>query len=82
MLCSRVTPFSKLPNNSEVNYFPVWYSCVHAFRDERIEMSGTATVERNDHKFVNELFGLGGNSTVYRPPPRDTVDVHDDGDYN
>ena len=25
-----------------------------------------------DQKFVNELFGLGGNATVYRPPPRDS----------
>ena len=29
----------------------------------------------HDIKYVNELFGLGGNSTVYRPPPRsDAVD--------
>jgi len=33
------------------------------------------TEPENDHKYVNELFGLGGNSTVYRPPPRsDAVD--------
>lgn len=23
-----------------------------------------------DGKFTNELYGLGGNCTVYRPPPR------------
>ena len=27
-----------------------------------------------DRKFVNELFGLGGNSSVYRPPPRESSD--------
>jgi hypothetical protein len=31
----------------------------------------------NDHHFVNELYGLGGNSTVYRPPPRDIVNDDD-----
>ena len=35
-----------------------------------------------DRKFVNELFGLGGNSSVYRPPPRDSSDnvSNDNGD--
>mmetsp|Transcript_12257 Transcript_12257/g.14800 ORF Transcript_12257/g.14800 Transcript_12257/m.14800 type:complete len:299 (-) Transcript_12257:47-943(-) len=36
------------------------------------QFGGVSTME-SEHKFVNELFGLGGNCTVYRPPPRDTV---------
>lgn len=33
-----------------------------------------------EQKFENELFGLGGNCTVYRPPPRDesSADAPDD----
>jgi len=33
-----------------------------------------------DQKYGNELFGLGGNCTVYRPPPRDesSTEVPDD----
>jgi CCR4-NOT transcription complex subunit 7/8 len=36
------------------------------------QFGGVSSME-SDHKFVNELFGLGGNCTVYRPPPRDTL---------
>jgi len=39
-------------------------------------------VETSDSlKFVNELFGLGGNCTVYRPPPRDTSGDGDGDEY-
>jgi hypothetical protein len=36
-------------------------------------------VEALGGKFVNELFGLGGNSTVYRPPREQRTEQRDDG---
>jgi len=44
---------------------------------------GVKAVESSEHKFVNELYGLGGNSTVYRPPREQrSEDVPHDGEYD
>jgi CCR4-NOT transcription complex subunit 7/8 len=45
------------------------------------QLGGAAAVERSDQKYVNELFGLGGNCTVYRPPPQEAPHPDDDGDF-
>ena len=69
--CQRIGPMHQGGSDSLITCDAFFKLC---------EMLGTSPVAvEDDHKFVNELYGLGGNSTVYRPPPREEAT---DGDYD
>jgi len=68
--CPRIGPMHQAGSDSLITA-----GTFFKLAEERF--GGTKSVER-DHKFVNELFGLGGNCTVYRPPPRDSSTVDTD----
>ena len=66
--CQRIGPMHQAGSDSLI-------TAATFFRLSEERFGGPRSVEK-DHKFANELFGLGGNCTVFRPPPRDaTIDT-------
>jgi len=59
--CQRIGPMHQAGSDSLLTC-DAWFKLADA------SFGGVRAVEAARDQFVNELFGLGGNSTVYRPP--------------
>lgn len=67
--CQRIGPMHQAGSDSLI-------TAAVFFKLAETRFGGVRTTETNP-KFTNELYGLGGNCTVYRPPPRDTLEGSD-----
>mmetsp|Transcript_73527 Transcript_73527/g.148088 ORF Transcript_73527/g.148088 Transcript_73527/m.148088 type:complete len:309 (-) Transcript_73527:227-1153(-) len=63
--CLRIGPMHQAGSDSLLTC-DAYFKLVEKYESmgERVDFNA------KDGKFTNELYGLGGNSTVYRPPPR------------
>lgn len=79
--CLRIGPMHQAGSDSLMTC-DAFFGLVEKFKGAGESVDWDA----RDGKFVNELFGLGGNCTVYRPPPRgNETETPDEGigdDYN
>lgn len=62
--CHRIGPMHQAGSDSMLTC-DTWFKIADLFG------GGRAAMEK-EKKYVNELFGLGGNGTGFRPPPRET----------